>query len=196
MFTSQGELAAAIFSALTFLVAIPTAIKVFNWIATLYKGSIAFNTPMLYTLSFLFLFTIGGLTGLPLATLATDMHLHDSYFVVAHFHYVMIGGTVIAMLGGLHHWWPKMFGKMYNEPRPARLLARLHRLQPHVLHPVLHGHAGHAPAVRQLRRRVPDSCTRSPPSARGARSRLPVHLLTSSTRSSPAQGQGATHGAA
>ncbi len=115
MFTSQGELASIVFSALTFLVAIPTAIKVFNWISTLYKGSIAFNTPMLYTLSFLFLFSIGGLTGLPLATLSTDLHLHDSYFVVAHFHYVMMGGTIIAFVGGMHHWWPKMFGKMYNE---------------------------------------------------------------------------------
>lgn len=115
MFTSMGELASAVFSALTFLVAIPTAVKVFNWIATLYKGSIALNTPMLYALSFLFLFSIGGLTGLPLATLATDMHLHDSYFVVAHFHYVMMGGTIIAFVGGLHHWWPKMTGKMYTE---------------------------------------------------------------------------------
>ena len=115
MFTSQGELTAAIFSALTFLVAIPTAIKVFNWIATLYKGSIALNTPMLYVLSFLFLFSIGGLTGLPLGALATDLHLHDSYFVVAHFHYVMMGGTIIAFVGGMHHWWPKMFGRMYSE---------------------------------------------------------------------------------
>ncbi len=116
LFTSEGEVAATVFSALTFLVAIPTAVKVFNWIATLYKGSIRFNTPMLYTLGFLFLFSIGGLTGLPLATLATDLHLHDSYFVVAHFHYVMMGGTIIAMVGGIHHWWPKMFGRMYNEP--------------------------------------------------------------------------------
>jgi cytochrome c oxidase subunit 1 len=115
MFTSQGELASAIFSALTFLVAIPTAVKIFNWIATLYKGSIALNTPMLYTLAFLFTFAIGGLTGLPLATLATDLHLHDSYFVVAHFHYTMMGGSVIAMMAGLHHWWPKFFGRMYNE---------------------------------------------------------------------------------
>ena len=115
LFTSEGELAAAVFSALTFLVAIPTAVKVFNWIATLYKGSIAINTPMCYTLAFLFLFSIGGLTGLPLGTLATDLHLHDSYFVVAHFHYVMMGGTIIAFIGGIHHWWPKMFGKMYNE---------------------------------------------------------------------------------
>ncbi|MFT5424608.1 MAG: cytochrome c oxidase subunit 1 [Phycisphaerales bacterium] len=115
MFTAMGELASMLFSALTFLVAIPTAIKVFNWIATLYKGSIAINTPMLYTLAFLFTFSIGGLTGLPLGALATDLHLHDSYFVVAHFHYVMMGGTVIAMVGGIHHYWPKMFGKMYNE---------------------------------------------------------------------------------
>jgi cytochrome c oxidase subunit 1 len=115
MFTSQGEVASVIFSALTFLVAIPTAVKVFNWTFTLYKGTISLTTPMLYTLTFLFTFTIGGLTGLPLATLVTDVHLTDSYFVVAHFHYVMMGGSVIAMLGGLHHWWPKFFGKMYNE---------------------------------------------------------------------------------
>lgn len=115
MFTSMGEVASVLFSALTFLVAIPTAVKVFNWIATLYKGSIAINTPMLYAMSFLFLFSIGGLTGLPLGALATDLHLHDSYYVVAHFHYVMMGGTVMAMVGGIHHWWPKMFGRMYNE---------------------------------------------------------------------------------
>jgi len=116
MFTASGELAATIFSALTFLVAIPTAVKIFNWIATLYKGSIALTTPMFYALMFLFNFAIGGLTGLPLATLATDMHLHDSYFVVAHFHYVMMGSALIAFFGGIHHWWPKMFGKLYNEP--------------------------------------------------------------------------------
>ncbi len=115
MFAATSEIAAAVFSGLTFLVAIPTAIKVFAWVATLYKGSIAFNTPMMYALSFLFLFTIGGLTGPPLATLASDLHLHDTYFVVAHFHYVMMGGTVIALIAGLFHWWPKMFGKMYNE---------------------------------------------------------------------------------
>jgi cytochrome c oxidase subunit 1 len=115
MFAATSEVAAAVFSGLTFLVAIPTAIKVFAWVATLYKGSIAFNTPMMYALAFLFLFTIGGLTGPPLATLASDLHLHDTYFVVAHFHYVMMGGTVIGLLAGLFHWWPKMFGKMYNE---------------------------------------------------------------------------------
>jgi cytochrome c oxidase subunit 1 len=116
MFTSgQSELAAMIFSFLTFAVAVPTAIKVFSWVATLYKGSIALNTAMLYALGFIFLFTIGGLTGIFLGTLSVDVHLHDTYFVVAHFHYVMMGGTVIAFLGGLHHWWPKMTGRSYSE---------------------------------------------------------------------------------
>ena len=116
MFVSgQSELASTIFSFLTFAVAIPTAIKVFSWVATLYGGSIRFNTPMMYALFFIFLFSIGGLTGLFLGTLSTDVHLHDTYFVVAHFHYVMMGGLVIAFIGGLHHWWPKMTGRMYNE---------------------------------------------------------------------------------
>ena len=96
-------------------VSIPSAIKVFNWVATLYKGAISFNTPMLYALSFIFIFSIGGLTGLHLGTLATDIHLHDTYFVVAHFHYVMMGSALIAMIGGLHHWWPKITGRMYSE---------------------------------------------------------------------------------
>ena len=104
-----------IFSFLSFLVAIPSAIKVFNWTATLYKGSIAFETPMLYALGFIGLFTIGGLTGLFLAALAVDVHVHDTYFVVAHFHYIMVGGMVMAYLGGLHYWWPKMTGRMYPE---------------------------------------------------------------------------------
>ncbi|RJP21905.1 MAG: cytochrome c oxidase subunit I [Candidatus Omnitrophota bacterium] len=116
MFTSgQSSLMNMIFSLLTFSVSIPSAIKVFNWLATMYKGSITLETPMLYALSFIFLFGIGGLTGLFLGALATDVHLHDTYFVVAHFHYVMFGGTLIAFLGGLHYWWPKMIGKMYNE---------------------------------------------------------------------------------
>jgi len=116
MFVSgQSEFAAALFSFLTFAVAVPTAIKTFSWVATLYKGVITWNAPMLYTLTFLFTFTIGGLTGIFLGALSVDIHLHDSYFVVAHFHYVMMGGTVIALLAGLHHWFPKMFGKMYNE---------------------------------------------------------------------------------
>ncbi|MEP0814691.1 MAG: cytochrome c oxidase subunit I [bacterium] len=116
MFTSgQSDLANMLFSVLTFLVAIPSAIKVFNWVATMYKGSIHLSTPMLYALSFIFLFGIGGLTGIPLATLATDVHLHDTYFVVAHFHYVMMGSAFVAFLGGLHYWWPKFTGKMYSE---------------------------------------------------------------------------------
>jgi len=116
MFVSgQSNLGSMIFSFLTFLVAIPSAVKVFNWTATMYKGAIQLATPMLYALSFLFLFGIGGLTGLFLGSLATDVHLHDTYFIVAHFHYVMFGGTVIAFLGGLHYWWPKIFGRMYSE---------------------------------------------------------------------------------
>ncbi len=125
MFVSgQSNLMSMVFSFLTFLVAIPSAIKVFNWVATMYKGAIRLAAPMLYVLSFLFLFGIGGLTGLFLGSLATDVHLHDTYFVVAHFHYVMFGGTVIAFLGGLHYWWPKMFGRMYSEAW-ARIAAAL-----------------------------------------------------------------------
>ena len=116
MFTSgQSGLINVIFSLITFSVAIPSAVKIFNWLATLYKGNITYNTPMLYGLMFLFIFTIGGLTGLHLGTLATDIHLHDTYFVVAHFHYVMMGSALIAFIGGIHHWWPKMTGKMYSE---------------------------------------------------------------------------------
>jgi cytochrome c oxidase subunit 1 len=116
MFTSgMSSLTTIIFSALTFTVSIPSAIKVFNWLATLYKGSISLTTPMCYAISFLFLFTIGGLTGLFLGVLSVDLHLHDTYFIVAHFHYVMMGGTMIAFLGGLFHWWPKITGKMFSE---------------------------------------------------------------------------------
>jgi len=116
MFVSgQSMYAGMVFSFLSFLVAIPSAIKVFNWTSTLYKGSIHFNTPMLYALGFIGLFTIGGLTGLMLATLAIDIHVHDTYFIVAHFHYIMVGGTVMAYLGGIHFWWPKMTGRMYPE---------------------------------------------------------------------------------
>ncbi|HTU24201.1 MAG TPA: cbb3-type cytochrome c oxidase subunit I [Pirellulales bacterium] len=107
--------AALLFSTLSFFVAIPSAIKVFNWTATLYKGSISFATPMLFALGFVALFTIGGLTGLLLATLGIDMHVHDTYFVIAHFHFIMVGGMVMAYMGGLHYWWPKMTGRMYSQ---------------------------------------------------------------------------------
>jgi len=113
--SSQSIYAGMAFSILSFLVAIPSAIKVFNWTATLYRGSISFNAPMLYALSFIGLFVIGGLTGLFLATLAVDVHLHGTYFVVAHFHYIMVGGMVTAFMGGLHFWWPKITGRLYPE---------------------------------------------------------------------------------
>jgi cytochrome c oxidase subunit 1 len=116
MFVSgQSQYASLMFSILSFLVAIPSAIKVFNWTATLYKGSISYSAPMLYALGFIGLFTIGGLTGLFLATVAVDIHVTDTYFVVAHFHYIMVGGMVMAYLGGIHNWWPKITGRMYPE---------------------------------------------------------------------------------
>jgi len=105
--------AAAVFSALSMLVAVPSAIKVFNWTATLYKGSVSWDTPMLYALGFIGLFTMGGLTGVMLATLGIDVHVHDTYFIIAHFHYIMVGGAIMGYLGGLHYWWPKISGRLY-----------------------------------------------------------------------------------
>jgi cytochrome c oxidase subunit I len=116
MFVSgESVYAAMIFSVLSFFVAVPSAIKVFNWTATLYRGSVSFDTPMLFAFGFVGLFTMGGLTGLFLATLGTDVHLHDTYFVIAHFHFIMVGGSVMGYMGGLHFWWPKMTGRMYPE---------------------------------------------------------------------------------
>jgi cytochrome c oxidase subunit 1 len=113
--TSQSMYSSMVFSIISFLVAVPSAIKVFNWTATIYKGSIELSAPMLYALGFIGLFTIGGLTGLFLASLAVDVHLTDTYFVIAHFHYVMVGGSLMGFLGGLHFWWPKITGKLYPE---------------------------------------------------------------------------------
>jgi cytochrome c oxidase subunit 1 len=116
MFVSgQSVYAGMVFSALSFLVAIPSAIKVFNWTATLYKGSVSYDTPTLYAIGFIGLFTIGGLTGIFLAALGLDVHVTDTYFVVAHFHYIMVGGAIMGYLGGLHFWWPKITGRLYPE---------------------------------------------------------------------------------
>jgi cytochrome c oxidase subunit 1 len=125
MFVSgQSVYAGIVFSGLSFMVAIPSAIKVFNWTATLYKGSISYDAPMLYALGFIGLFTMGGLTGLFLATLAVDQHVHDTYFVIAHFHYIMVGGAVMGYLGGIHYWWPKISGRLYPDGW-ARLAAAI-----------------------------------------------------------------------
>jgi cytochrome c oxidase subunit 1 len=116
MFVSgQSVYASLVFSAMSYLVAIPSAVKVFNWTATLYKGRVWLQTPLIYAFGFIGLFTIGGLTGLFLAAVAVDVHVTDTYFVVAHFHYIMVGGAVMGYLGGIHYWWPKMTGKMYPE---------------------------------------------------------------------------------
>jgi cytochrome c oxidase subunit 1 len=116
MFTSgMSDTARTIFSFITFIVAVPSGVKVFNWVATLYKGSIRIDAPLIFALSFIFLFSIGGLTGLIIGSLASNLHLHGTYFIVGHFHYVMFGGAGFSILAGLHYWFPKMFGRMYNE---------------------------------------------------------------------------------
>ena len=118
MFTSgMSDTARVIFSFITFLVAVPSGVKIFNWVSTLYKGSIELYSPLLFALSFIFLFSVGGLTGLIIGSLAPNLHLHGTYFIVAHFHYVMFGGAGFSFLAGLHYWFPKMFGRMYNEKR-------------------------------------------------------------------------------
>jgi cytochrome c oxidase subunit 1 len=111
----ESVYSALVFSILSFLVAIPSAVKVFNWTATMYRGAISWQTPMLYAIGFIGLFTIGGLTGLFLAAVGLDVHVTDTYFIIAHFHYIMVGGTIMGYLGGLHYWWPKISGRIYNE---------------------------------------------------------------------------------
>ena len=159
--------AALVFSSLSFLVAVPSAIKVFNWTATLYKGSISFETPMLFALGFVALFTIGGLTGLFLATLGMDMHVHDTYFVIAHFHFIMVGGMVMAYMGGLHYWWPKMTGPdVFRMVVAAGGADHLRRLLPDVPAAVRRGLQRHAAALSRVSRRSSRSGTCSARPAR------------------------------
>ena len=147
----QSMYASMVFSLLSFLVAIPSAIKVFNWTATMYKGSISFETPMLYAFGFIGLFTIGGLTGLFLATMAIDVHVTDTYFVIAHFHYVMVGGMVMAYLGGIHFWFPEdLRPHVSGGLGEIRGAGRLRRIQPDVLSAVHSRIPGHAAALCTL----------------------------------------------
>ena len=153
MFTAgMSPMTTIIFSALTFSVSVPSAIKVFNWLATMYKGSISLTTADVLHDRLLVLVHDRWLTGLHLGTLATDMHLHDTYFVVAHFHYVMVGGTLVAFLAGVFHWWPKMFGKLYNEfgGRLSSVIG-VYRIQSDVPAAVCSRQSRNATALRNLR---------------------------------------------
>ena len=140
--SSQSIYAGMVFSILSFLVAVPSGIKVFNWMATMHKGAIHFATPMLYALGFIGLFTIGGLTGLFLAALSVDVHVTDTYFVVAHFHYIMVGGMVTVFMGGPHYWWPKITGRLYPELRGKLSPGHVSGLQSHFLSAVRDGLSG------------------------------------------------------
>jgi heme/copper-type cytochrome/quinol oxidase subunit 1 len=152
MFVAGTSLySALVFSILSFMVAVPSAIKVFNWIGTMHKGFIRFDAPMLYAIGFIGLFTTGGLTGLFVAALAADVHLTQTYFVVAHFHYVMVGGMVSAYFAGLHFWWPKIKGTdVSRDVGPHRRGDNLHWLQSDLLPAVHSGLSGHAPSLSLL----------------------------------------------
>ena len=149
--SGQSDTASIVFSLLTFLVAVPSAIKVFNWVATLYKGSIKMDPPFLYALGFIALFSIGGLTGLVLGALSTDVHTHDTYFVVGHFHYVIFGGMGFGLFAALHYWFPKMFGKMYNEKfAGVAFIVLFVGFNVFYMTLLILGWAGHAPALLLL----------------------------------------------
>ena len=179
MFVSgMAVYSAMVFSALTYLVAIPSAIKTFNWTATLYKGSISWDTPMIYVFCFLGLFLIGGLTGLFLGNLGTDVHLTDTYFVVAHFHYIMVGGAIMGYLGGLHFWWPKITGRKYSEAW-ARLSAVLIFVGFNLTFfpQFLLGYLGHAPPLPRVPRGVPGPERALDRRGHRARLRLPLPVV-------------------
>ncbi len=149
--SSQSIYAGLVFSIITMLVAVPSAVKTFNWAATMYKGSVTWESPTWWVVGFMGLFTIGGVTGLFLAAMGMDIHLTDTYFVVAHFHYIMVGGAIMAYMGGLHYWWPKMTGKhLQRRARQGLGGPRVRRFQPDVLPAVparLPRHAAPLPRV-------------------------------------------------
>ena len=168
MFVSgQSVFAGLVFSFMSFIVAVPSAIKVFNWTATMHKGWIRFDAPMLYALGFIGLFTIGGLTGLFLACLAYDVYVTDTYFVVAHFHYIMVGGMVTAYFGGLHYWWPKITGRHVSGILGARGgdpdLLRLQHDVLSAIHPRRSGHAAALPRLSAGISGLARACRRSAP---------------------------------